>query len=236
MAIGDIPVHPLPLRHGRLSILGFRFGDFAYMTDVSAIPGETWPLLQGVRTVLIDGLRFAPHPTHMSVPEAVEVGERLGVGRLWLTHMSHQIDVQTVRRHLPSWAAPAATGTPPRWSPAPPTCGGHVLATEIAETWRCGRKPRHLVCTTDGTTVAARTVEVEGGCLVAELRSDRPPSGAGPLAELRSLAGSGHVFVTGIAPDAPFRRLLRRAGFRLVQRAERMARALAPASATSDGP
>lgn len=139
-------------------------------------------------------------------------------------------------RTVETWAAPATTGTPPRWSPAPPTCGGHVLATEIAETWRCGRKPRHLVCTTDGTTVTARTVEVEGGCLVAELRSDRPPSGAGPLAELRSLAGSGHVFVTGIAPDAPFRRLLPRAGFRLVQRAERMARALAPASATSDGP
>ncbi|RMF17042.1 MAG: MBL fold metallo-hydrolase [Candidatus Dadabacteria bacterium] len=110
VSVGNIAVQPLPIWHGREPIMGYRFGDFAYMTDVSAIPDATWPLLEGVRTILIDGLRFSPHPTHMSVDEAVAVGERLGVERLWLTHMSHQIDIQTAHQFLPDWARPAWDG------------------------------------------------------------------------------------------------------------------------------
>jgi len=57
-------VRPLRLMHGELRILGFRIHDFAYCTDVSRIPDETWPLLEGLDTLVVDALRDDPPPTH----------------------------------------------------------------------------------------------------------------------------------------------------------------------------
>ena len=58
-----------------MPILGFRFGSFAYLTDCSAIPDESWPLLAGVETLVIDALRDKPHSTHFTVAEALD-GDR----------------------------------------------------------------------------------------------------------------------------------------------------------------
>jgi phosphoribosyl 1,2-cyclic phosphate phosphodiesterase len=89
-AIGDIEVLPLPLLHGELGVLGWRFGDFAYLTDCSSIPEATWPLLAGLRFAAIDALRLRPHCTHFSVGEALEAARRMGLERTWLTHINHE--------------------------------------------------------------------------------------------------------------------------------------------------
>src|SRR5207247_10234022 len=76
--LGGVEVVPVPLYHGRLPVLGFRIGSFAYLTDCNLIPDESWPLLDGVRTVILDALRHRPHSTHFSVAESVDVVARLG--------------------------------------------------------------------------------------------------------------------------------------------------------------
>src|SRR5204863_2938274 len=70
-SLGEIEVVPIPIMHGSRPILGFRVGSFAYLTDCSAIPDSSWPLLAGVRTLVLGALRERPHSTHFSVPEAV---------------------------------------------------------------------------------------------------------------------------------------------------------------------
>ena len=83
-----LEVLPVRLNHGRLPILGFRFGSFAYCTDVSEIPEESFALLAGVETLVIDALRDEPHATHFCVAEALAAAERIGARRTWLTHIS----------------------------------------------------------------------------------------------------------------------------------------------------
>ena len=75
-SLGGVEVVPVPLFHGRLPVLGFRIGSFAYLTDCNRIPDESFPLLDGVRTVVIDALRHRPHSTHFSVSEAIEASRR----------------------------------------------------------------------------------------------------------------------------------------------------------------
>jgi phosphoribosyl 1,2-cyclic phosphate phosphodiesterase len=90
-SLGSIEIVPVPLLHGRRPILGFRSGSFAYLTDCSAIPDGSWPLLAGVRTLVLDALRHRPHPTHFSVSEAVEAARRIGAERTLLTHICHDL-------------------------------------------------------------------------------------------------------------------------------------------------
>ncbi len=87
--VGVLEVLPLPLLHGNLGVTGWRIGDFAYLTDCSAIPDSTWPLLAGVKVAAIDALRFRPHCTHFSVDEALAAARRIGLSRTWLTHICH---------------------------------------------------------------------------------------------------------------------------------------------------
>ena len=89
--VAGVRVVPVPLLHGRTPILGFRFGTFAYLTDCSAIPDESWPLIDGVRTVVLDALRHKPHPTHFTVGEALAAVERLRPRRAYFTHMAHDL-------------------------------------------------------------------------------------------------------------------------------------------------
>lgn len=83
-----LEILPVRLLHGRLPILGFRFGSFAYCTDVSEIPDETVRQLAGVKTLVIDALRERSHATHFSVSEALEAVDRIGAERAYLTHIS----------------------------------------------------------------------------------------------------------------------------------------------------
>jgi phosphoribosyl 1,2-cyclic phosphate phosphodiesterase len=97
-----VRVVPVPILHGRTPILGLRFGSFAYLTDCSAIPEESWPLLEGVETLVIDALRHKPHPTHFTVAEALVAIERIAPRRAFLTHMAHDLPHADTCARLPS--------------------------------------------------------------------------------------------------------------------------------------
>ena len=101
LAVAGVHVVPVPLLHGRMPILGFRFGDFAYLTDCSAIPEESWALVAGVETLIIDALRDKKHPTHFTVAEALEAIARIAPGRAYLTHMSHDLGHAETNARLP---------------------------------------------------------------------------------------------------------------------------------------
>ena len=103
-------VLPVRLHHGRLPILGYRIGNVAFCTDVSSIPQESRPLLQGLDTLVIDALRYEPHPTHLSVDQALKWVRRLRPRRAILTHMSHDLDYETLKRELPEGVEPAYDG------------------------------------------------------------------------------------------------------------------------------
>ena len=94
-------VVPVPLLHGGFDVLGFRFDDVAYCTDVSGIPADSWPRLEGLRVLVLDALRPHPHPGHFSIDQALEVIARLKPGRAYLTHMTHEVDHETTNRRLP---------------------------------------------------------------------------------------------------------------------------------------
>jgi phosphoribosyl 1,2-cyclic phosphate phosphodiesterase len=92
---------PVPLRHGRISSCGWRIGDLAYLTDTNGIPPDSMRLLRGLELVVLDGLRFRPHPTHFSVPEALETIAELKPRRALLTHLTHDLDHSSVNADLP---------------------------------------------------------------------------------------------------------------------------------------
>lgn len=96
-----VRVTPIRLYHGNMPVLGFRFGDVAYCTDVSRIPDESWPLLEGLDTLVLDALRFEAHPTHFNVTQAMEVVERVQPRLAYFTHISHQLDHATMNAQLP---------------------------------------------------------------------------------------------------------------------------------------
>jgi phosphoribosyl 1,2-cyclic phosphate phosphodiesterase len=92
---------PIRLEHGRFAVLGFRVGDLAYCTDVNKVPEESWPLLEGLDTLILDALRPAPHPTHFSVDEALRVVERLRPRQTYFTHISHLLGHEATEANLP---------------------------------------------------------------------------------------------------------------------------------------
>jgi phosphoribosyl 1,2-cyclic phosphate phosphodiesterase len=100
--LGGVDIVPVPLEHGHLPVLGFRVGAFAYLTDCNRIPEASWPLLEGVQTIILDALRDRPHSTHFSVGEAVEVVRRLGAERAYFTHICHDLPHAETCARLPA--------------------------------------------------------------------------------------------------------------------------------------
>ena len=100
----------VPVRHGDLDIAGFRFGDMAYLTDVSEIPDSSFALLEGLETLVLPSLRHTPHPSHATVKQAVEWAERIGARRTWLTHIAHELGHDETNRMLPAGVALAYDG------------------------------------------------------------------------------------------------------------------------------
>lgn len=99
--LGGAEIVPVPLLHGTRPILGFRIGAFAYLTDCSAIPDTSWPLLRGVTTLVLDALRDRPHSTHFSVAEAIAAAERIGAPRTFFTHICHDLPHAETCARLP---------------------------------------------------------------------------------------------------------------------------------------
>lgn len=86
-----LQVVPIPLVHGRTTALGFRIGPFAYLTDCSAIPDDSRPLLEGLEVLVIDGLRWTPHPFHFNIESVIVATEPLKAARTVLTHLTHEV-------------------------------------------------------------------------------------------------------------------------------------------------
>ena len=86
-----LTVTPIPLLHGSMPATGFRFNDFAYLTDCSSIPEESMNLLADIDTLVIDALRHTPHPHHFNIEGAVKVSQRIGARKTFLTHLTHEI-------------------------------------------------------------------------------------------------------------------------------------------------
>jgi len=107
---GSIDIIPLPQQHGDVPSLGFRFGDVAYSPDISAIPEAALPLFANLDLWIVDALRPLPHPSHFSVGQALGWIERLGVKRAILTHMTSELDYDTLRRELPAHVEPGYDG------------------------------------------------------------------------------------------------------------------------------
>ena len=86
-----LAITPIPVVHGSLDILGYRIGNFAYLTDVSMIPNASLSLLEDLDVLVLDALRDRPHPMHMTINTAVETARRIGARQTWFTHMSHEV-------------------------------------------------------------------------------------------------------------------------------------------------
>ena len=93
-AVSGVEVIPVPLFHGKMPVLGYRIGGLAYLTDTNRIPDASWELLGGLELLVLDALRPRPHATHFSLPEAVEVAEKLQARQTVFTHVSHMLEHQ----------------------------------------------------------------------------------------------------------------------------------------------
>lgn len=100
--IDGIPVTPLPVLHGKIPILGYRIGDLVYITDAAVIPEATYKLTAGCRCLVINALRYYPHPTHFSLAQAMLAAEKIGAERVFFTHICHNMEHEAVNRTLPS--------------------------------------------------------------------------------------------------------------------------------------
>lgn len=98
----DLAVTPLPVIHGELKMLGFRLNDFCYLTDVKDIPESTKKLIHGAKLVVLSGLRWEPeHPTHLTIPQAVQLLEELEIERGLLIHMNSYVNHEETNARLP---------------------------------------------------------------------------------------------------------------------------------------
>ncbi len=99
--VKGVEVIPIPLYHGELPILGFRIGDFAYCTDASKIPEASYERLKNLKVLILNALRYKPHPTHFNIDQAVEEARKIGAEQTYLTHLSHKVLHDEAEARLP---------------------------------------------------------------------------------------------------------------------------------------
>lgn len=109
--INGIQIIPIRGMHYRLPVLGYRFGDIAYCTDMNHIPEEEFSKLKGLEHFVINCVRRGRHISHYSLEEAVEIAGKVGARHTWLTHLSHQLPVyEKLSEELPEGIHPAYDG------------------------------------------------------------------------------------------------------------------------------
>ena len=91
---------PIRVMHDEMPILGYRFGTFAYITDMKYIAEEEYSYLYGVETLVVNALRFErPHHSHQLVDDAVRFARRVGARRVYFTHVTHDIGLHNAAEH-----------------------------------------------------------------------------------------------------------------------------------------
>lgn len=98
--VGEITLQPVPMLHGKLEVLGFRIGNFAYCTDTNFIPEESFSLLENLDVLVIDSLRYHPHSTHYCLEESLAAIQRINPKKAYLTHIAHQIKHSDIEKVL----------------------------------------------------------------------------------------------------------------------------------------
>lgn len=108
--IAGLEVLPLSFAHGRATVFGYRVGPVAYVTDVKEIPEAERRLLAGVEVLILDALWWRPHPTHLSIEEAVATAAAIGASRTYLTHLTHETAHRDLLARLPPGVEPGYDG------------------------------------------------------------------------------------------------------------------------------
>ncbi|HEX9894040.1 MAG TPA: MBL fold metallo-hydrolase [Gemmatimonadales bacterium] len=108
--VAGINVQPLAFDHGYSDVFGYRIGGLAYVTDVKRVSDEARRRLRGVQVLVLSALWWRPHPTHQSIPEAIEAAETIGAERTYLTHLSHETSHADLAARLPAGIEPGFDG------------------------------------------------------------------------------------------------------------------------------
>jgi phosphoribosyl 1,2-cyclic phosphate phosphodiesterase len=95
-------VVPIPVKHGKANILGWRIRNFAYLTDISEIPPESMALLHGLDVLMLDCLRYKPHHTHVNVEQSLAYARLIGARHTYLIHMTHELEYGLLQSELPA--------------------------------------------------------------------------------------------------------------------------------------
>ncbi len=100
--LNGVPITPLPVLHLRLPVLGFRFGNFSYITDANIIPDETLGRLKGTEVLVLNALQIESHVSHFNLSEALAMIDRIKPAKAYLTHISHKLGLHgAVEKKLP---------------------------------------------------------------------------------------------------------------------------------------
>jgi phosphoribosyl 1,2-cyclic phosphate phosphodiesterase len=108
--IAGIDVLPLAFQHGNLRVFGYRFDRVAYITDIKEIPLAEREQLRGLDVLVLNALWWRPHPTHLSIAEAIATARELGARRTYLTHLTHETGHSALEAQLPAGVFPAYDG------------------------------------------------------------------------------------------------------------------------------
>jgi phosphoribosyl 1,2-cyclic phosphate phosphodiesterase len=103
-------VEPVPAMHGNMAVLGFRMGTAAYLTDFSRVPEDSKAKLRGLEHLILDALRYTPHPMHSNVEQSLALVEELKPRHAWFTHISHELGHEMANAKLPAGARLAFDG------------------------------------------------------------------------------------------------------------------------------
>jgi Metal-dependent hydrolases of the beta-lactamase superfamily I len=110
VTVGDADVLPIALPHGRVSVFAYRIGALAYVTDAKLIPPDAMAALTGAKVLVVNALFRTGHPTHLSIPEAVDAAKTIGAERTYLTHLTHDNFHADLEAELPHGIMPAFDG------------------------------------------------------------------------------------------------------------------------------
>ena len=108
--VGAIEVTPFVQEHGPITSLGFKFGSLAYSTDLNGLPKASKDILKGLEVWIVDALRYKPHPTHPHLEMTLAWVAELKPKRAILTHMTWDMDYDTLKRELPKGVEPGYDG------------------------------------------------------------------------------------------------------------------------------
>ena len=101
--VGDLEIETIPVMHARLPILGFRFGNFTYITDANFLSPEAYAQIKGSKVLVLNALQREPHISHYTFEQAIEAAQVSGVPEVYFTHMGHKMGRQKDReKELPN--------------------------------------------------------------------------------------------------------------------------------------